>query len=370
MNQEKVYQVKPLTPSIKVEFSNIKRAQASFGRILGVNFINSKKSWKNLAWHCLAQASLIWLVGFLVVEMVLAFSHYQQNMSFILFGVLASTLNTILSQHMFIMFWNKEKIRLIFENGEKFYETSGSTIGLQVISILRYLSYFFPVTPLAYSAAMSFIKEELFFLYPTYNHDFWSDNLLWGIVLNVTYIVGTIFFCRIFFFTLTLFMIFMNYITAEYDHLTFIVQNLSKSAANRQISEDIHRIIDQHSNLIQKIKDIDKVFNIPLLASEIFCVVGIPYSGFCILFMKDLAIVAAVGIGFMVIFNQFYSVFGQKIIDAAFEFEMSLNNLNWIDFSVDERQKLMFIMRMAQKPIGISCGGFHLLGHPQMTQVS
>lgn len=369
MNKENIIQVTAFNPSTEENFRNLKKLQSSFGRIIGVNFKMPKNSRENLAWFLLSQSFICSFVIFLVAELLVAIYDDDDDQSFYLFAISSLPQLGVMSFYASAMFSKRVEIHDLFERCEIFYRVAKMSFNnewkYKVIFTLHRMSFSVPIFLSLSSLIVSIVTQDILLIYPTYNMKYWNSHLIEACTVNMMYAVASLFANRAIYFILTLFTVITDHIQCEYKYL---IVTAHKTGKGSNVSEILNQIIDQHSKTIQIIKDTDKIFYMPMFANEGFCMIGIPYVGFSLIYLEN-SVMLAFTMGFLVMFNLMYCIFGQQIIDSAAEFEASLYGLDWLSFNVDERRKLIFILRMAQKPIGVTSGGFHFLGHPQMTQV-
>lgn len=60
---------------------------------------------------------------------------------------------------------------------------------------------------------------------------------------------------------------------------------------------------------------------------------------------------------------------GQRLIDTSNNFEMSLYNCKWENFSVENRKTVLLMLRVSQRTLVLSAGGVAKLGFPCMMMI-
>lgn len=384
MNRVSV-QVKPFDYKPESKFIKIRKLQSIFGGVLGIDASKGhrekNKIQTNIILQFITQLIIYGYILFLYLLMIEAHIDARAIFSVDLFVLCSSTLTFILSVHAFILFKNRFRIEDLLNqcenlghtpNGFKPQLTTPNDSIIKLTQALLKLSYANPIFYFCFVVITLMCTQDVVYAFPTYESKYWEKSLLSFVVINGGYILLTFLFNRILFCTFSLFTILVYYVTSEFKCLSVILLELSQSKhiqnAN-STSTILNQIIERHSNLIQMVKDVDKIFSIPLLTSEMFCIICIPLVGFTLFYVDDCFNVA-LGAIFVVFFKLSYCVYGQQIIDSAFEFEMALHNSNWLVLDPNLRRTLLFSIRIAQKPIGISSGGFHFINHSQMTKVN
>lgn len=391
-----IIEVKPKTIETENEFINLRRQQSSFGKIIRINLSqDNNESQPNKIFQFLfqfmAQIALLWYCFFLYFQLITEHQVGNGDLSIDLFTICATAMILVLSLHSLTLFHKQKRVRSLLNRCESFYITSSEqNFGVytsddheiesnfeqingsikKLINILHILSYQNPVFLLSMALILSLVMRDLVFVFPTYNPTKWKENLRWAILINAGYVLFSFYFNRILLYALSLFTILVHHIAGEYKCMTITLQKLStqNSGNLRKIYKGLTKITDRHSNLLQMLNDIDNVFNIPLLASEMFCIVSIPLVGFTFLYARD-ALSIGVGTISLLAFKISYCFLGQRVTTSAVKFESAVYECEWLEFDPDARKQFRLILQLAQKSVGVTSGGFHYINHSQMTQV-
>lgn len=393
MSKKEIVQVSPIGLRPEEDFVDLRELQSNFGYILGIQLVQERKqsriNFEKLKYvlHLIAQLVLFTFCYFLMSRMIQAHKQSQSVLSLDVYSLCGSIMFLIMSFEACTIFYYQPLLCKLLNQCEQMYRLEGSAGWMsatykqcsgsihQKIRIMHLMSMGDPIFLKTAAIIMCLVTKKVHLALPVYTLAGWMEELKWAVFFNIIVVVLSFYFNRVLFYFFSLFTILVHHVAGEYKYLSLAVREIQVIKHNEISSEKMEvtgqlKIINKrHSNVIDMINNLDTIFGLPFLASEIFCIVGIPLVSYGLLIDQSV-LNASIGSLFVLLFSMFYSFLGQYIITSAEEFETAVNECEWLDFKPSERKFLAYIMQMAQKQLGIRSAGFHLVDHKQLMQVN
>lgn len=158
---------------------------------------------------------------------------------------------------------------------------------------------------------------------------------------------------------LSYFMLFLYHIACQLDFIAAIYSELlSKSEmGTRWLDKHLHVAVKWHQNTLETISKLSQLYSFNLLTFEIFCIMGICVS--FTIFMYDPASLH-MGLSCSSLAPAYFllSYFGNMIAEKSVSVATNAYFTNWIDFEVDQKKIILFVITNAQVEKALTVGGF------------
>lgn len=205
----------------------------------------------------------------------------------------------------------------------------------------------------------------------TYNADLITQNWTEYIVMYLIFVAHSFAFWRVSLFALTTYIVLVRFISKQYEVLSQMINEGSGPGSKRsqiEIGQNLNTIGQMHVELLNNLTVFSNLYTMILLINETFCVAVVSIAVTSFLYQPNeinFAIIALMS----VIYNLLYPVFGEEISSSAEDFEKAIYYCDWNDMSVRNRKSVALILLMAQKPVGVTSGGFHFSNYTELSQI-
>lgn len=359
----------------KLGFSKFEDAQKFFARIIGVP-ISEKTNW----WHALnLTTNTFWVNVHMAVWLGQAIFEHSKGRGYlfgdcVLFCGYSFCATIMLS--LFVLFFKHDITDELFEwchhlyrdYPTKFYKNDFQEIfeemtkgawkvcriirnacignifwqnGVALLTVISPLESQLPTT--TYTVA-GWVQEPRFYWILFFIH-----NML-AVYINFT----LIFMC-------TTYIILANHIIAQLNLLIRLLEKLDPQ------SGQMNELIQMHADVIDKIEKFSELYCIPMTALEMCATTSFIIMGLVIVLRRDfhmslvmINVLLNVGI---------YSHYGQQISDQTALVAQKAFESDWLNMSLDDKKKVKLIIQMAQKPRGVSAGGFHFVSYQSFSEI-
>lgn len=221
------------------------------------------------------------------------------------------------------------------------------------------------------------VLEEGLLLLPLYKMNGFVQDMPWYWLLTGWEFVVIVGFLLQFCYNLSIFVVLTEHINGQLKYIGELLQGLDecceRSAVPKEFDTRAGKFLDHaitlHVEVLDVIKSFSKIFNFPMLLSELaplacFVLVGLT------LFIKHSDYLQAASTTSLIFSAAIYASFGDSIIVHGKELAVAAYSYGWYNLSLRNQKKLNLILRMSQKQIGISSGGFHDVCYLQFSNVS
>lgn len=167
-------------------------------------------------------------------------------------------------------------------------------------------------------------------------------------------------------------LIFVDHVSAHYNHLSEKIQNLLEPETEDEQVNVVARLNDigrQHTELLDIVDKFNHAFKFSLMLIEFFIVIGCTVFGVIVEYDQAEWIFGVQCLSITCICFIF-PIYGQRVTQSSEDFEMVITAFRWDLLSSRDRKKVVLLKMMAQREIGMSSGGFHFSNYTQMISVS
>lgn len=242
---------------------------------------------------------------------------------------------------------------------------------MKIIERLQRMQIWSPIWTSILAATSSVLLNKRQLLVSVYNADLVSEPLAKYAIIFTLFCMNSFSFWRLSLFSLGNLIIFVNFITKQYENLSKMVTNCLSTAekgCQSEIGIKLNNIGTLHSELLYNLSIVSKLYEIPLILNEVLCVLALSVSITTFLFEPG-ETNSGISALMAVVFNFSYPVLGQWISSAAENFERAVYYCDWHNCSARNRKTLTMILLMASQPVGLSSGGYHLSNFMEISQI-
>lgn len=239
----------------------------------------------------------------------------------------------------------------------------------KVVKIIHNLKFVVPLNLTIGTAILTLVVNERILPFPLLYPAIVKTDIKFYTAIFLIQIVFDYVIWQLSIFVMTTYIIVTQHILAEYEDLQAELLTINTSL-DAKIYKKLEQIGGRHSNLLKILNDTSEIFKMPLLLTECQVIFGYVMCGITLFISSNALDLVFAGVcgGFSAM-NLIYPVLGERISSSAEKFEAAIYEVDWLAITPRARKELTLMLKMAQKPVGISTGGFHFCNHMEIAQV-
>lgn len=352
-------------------FSELQKRHNSFGKLIGINLSpNVGHCWTYELVFALFQ---FFVYSYSLLDFIFLISEHKEGRGsffsncraiIVLMATICTGLPGILlhvhQKELFnLMNWCETVHNHKYVNDQKLFK---------LFSRFRKLAIIVPICHLSSAILTSVIQRKRQFPLTLYHSKESLQDTRVFISIFICLTMHNYTFQQYTFFGLSTFSIIVKSFSKQYHTLSESIKNLATVKSDTGVGKDLDSIGKLHSTLMENIKVFSSIYRIPLILNEYLCIVCVIIPFLIVFYEPDEHVFIGSAI-VVVTVSLIYPIFGEELSNNALNFVMATNECDWISLSNENRKKLAFILLMAQKPVGVSSGGFHYSNYIEIAQV-
>lgn len=166
------------------------------------------------------------------------------------------------------------------------------------------------------------------------------------------------------------FMMFLYHIACQLDFVGLLYSELlsKPGMTKRWVDRRLQLAVELHQDVLVMVSKLSKLYSFNLLTFEVFCIMGICLS-FTIMLYDPVSRHMGLSCSSLAMAYFLLSYFGNMVAEKSVTTATMAYTANWIDFDLQQKKTILFVITNAQVEKALTVGGFGNLSLERFSHV-